>query len=95
MNKTHELKTDPQVYDAVAFGGKSFELRLNDRNFKVGDTLLLRRTEYSGIEMNAGMPLEFSGKESVWEVTHILHGPIYGLNSGWVIMSIVPDTTPL
>lgn len=93
--KTHELKTDPQVYDAVAFGGKTFEIRYNDRDFQVGDTLLLRRTEYSGLEMQNGSPLEFSGKASLWTVTYVLHGPLYGLNSGWVIMSIVPDTTPL
>lgn len=39
---THDLKTLPEYYKDVASGLKTFELRRNDRNFQVGDTLLLR-----------------------------------------------------
>lgn len=38
----HDLKIAPQYFDAVADGSKPFEVRFNDRNYKVGDTLLLR-----------------------------------------------------
>ncbi len=40
--KTHELKIVPAYYEAVASGRKCFELRNNDRDFKVGDQVLLR-----------------------------------------------------
>ena len=84
----HELKTDPEVFDAVKSGEKTFEIRLNDRNFKVGDVLFLRRTRHTGEEMRVGMPLEYTDDELRKTVRYILHGPIYGLADGWVIMSI-------
>ncbi|HHQ4697421.1 TPA: ASCH/PUA domain-containing protein [Aeromonas veronii] len=38
----HELKIKPEYFAAVVSGDKTFEIRNNaDRNFKVGDTLLL------------------------------------------------------
>ena len=37
----HELKTLPEYFEAVRKGDKTFELREDDRNFKVGDYLAL------------------------------------------------------
>ena len=50
FNKIHELKIKPVYFEAVKEGIKTFELRKDDRNFKVGDILLLREWEhkYSG-----------------------------------------------
>jgi hypothetical protein len=84
----HELKTDPKVFDAVADGKKTFEIRFNDRGFEVGDELCLRRTEHTGDEMRAGAPLIYAGGFWTVEVLHIMHGPAYGLEEGWCIMSI-------
>ena len=86
--KIHELKTDPEVYDAVCNGEKSFEIRFDDRNFKVGDRLILKKTIHTGEEMNMGKPLNYIGVEKAVEVLYILRGQIYGLMDGWVIMSI-------
>ena len=38
----HELKCWPAYFAAVCDGRKTFELRLNDQGFKVGDVLWLR-----------------------------------------------------
>jgi hypothetical protein len=40
--KTHELKTWPEYFSAVWHGLKNFEVRENDRNFLVGETLELK-----------------------------------------------------
>lgn len=86
--KIHELKTDPDVYDAVASGLKTFEIRKDDRGFQVGDALLLRKTLHSGERMKQGMPLVYTGHSIQVNVSHILRGPVYGLVDGWVIMSV-------
>ena len=39
--KTHELKTLTKYFDAILSGEKTFEIRKNDRDFRVGDTLIL------------------------------------------------------
>lgn len=88
---THELKTDPAVFDEVAAGRKTFEIRFNDRNFQVGNKLVLRRTRLTGWTMKqCNLPLEYTGEQVERTVTHILRGPLYGLAAGWVIMSLCP-----
>lgn len=86
-----ELKTDPALFDAVVRGHKTHEIRLNDRNYQVGDVLLLRRTRHTGEEMHGGAPLAYTGQQLRVLVTHVLEG--YGLMPGWVILSVyVMDT---
>lgn len=41
--KVHELKLNTAYYDDVKTGLKTFEIRKNDRDFKVGDVLSLTR----------------------------------------------------
>lgn len=38
----HELKLHPRYFNRVADGTKTFEIRKNDRDFQVGDRLLLK-----------------------------------------------------
>jgi ASC-1-like (ASCH) protein len=38
----HDLKILPQYFEEVYNGNKTFEIRKNDRDFKVGDILMLR-----------------------------------------------------
>jgi hypothetical protein len=87
----HDLKTDPEVFDAVARNEKTFEIRKDDRGYQVGDALILRRTRYTGEQMHFGSPVEYTGEKEVRRVTHLLRGPLYGLAEGWVILSISKD----
>ncbi|NPU91443.1 MAG: DUF3850 domain-containing protein [Gammaproteobacteria bacterium] len=88
--RTHELKTDPIVFDAVLSRRKTFEIRYNDRDYHTGDTLILRRTRYTGDEMLSGEPLIYVGNPLPVTITYMMHGPAYGLAPGWVIMGIAP-----
>lgn len=83
----HELKTDSDVFGAVVRGDKLYEIRKDDRDFKVGDVLHLKETVHTGEEMIQGAPLKYTGREAWVEVGHILRGPVYGLTLGWCIMS--------
>ena len=94
MMSTHELKTDPVVFRAVVDGLKTYEIRKNDRGFSAGDTLILRETSVSGAEMAAGAPLEYTGRQHVAQVSHVLTGPIYGLAAGWAILSLATPSGP-
>lgn len=38
----HQLKTWPEYFEETWSGRKTFEIRKNDRNYKVGDEVLLR-----------------------------------------------------
>ena len=84
----HTLKTDSAVFQAVLMQEKTFEIRKHDRDFRVGDVLVLQETKYTGEEMRDGALLEYTRREYEAEVTHILDGPIYGLAEGWCILSI-------
>ncbi len=85
----HDLKTDSDVFKQAKAGRKTFEIRLADRDYKVGDTLTLHETRYTGNEMRAGKPLEYTGDTVLCAVTYVLHGPVYGLKEGWIVMAVI------
>lgn len=52
----HELKTYPKYFKETIEGNKPFEIRKDDRDFHVGDVLILKEwdnTKYSGREIGA------------------------------------------
>lgn len=72
---THELKILPK-YAAAQMGGlKPWELRKNDRDFKVGDiikfTIIGRDVTYSKV------------------IKYIFKGGEYGLEEGYCIMTLI------
>lgn len=77
---THDMKCWPIHYIEVCAGRKTCEVRLNDRNFQVGDFLCLR--EWNPVDE------KYTGRETVREVTHLLTGPMFGIGAGYVVMSI-------
>jgi hypothetical protein len=86
--RTHDLKTDPQEWDEVAAGRKTFEIRIDDHRYAVGDVLVLRKTRFDTKKMLNGAPLEYLGPPLVREVAGVMRGPMWGLARGWVIMSL-------
>ena len=44
--KIHELKLDTKYFNDVKSGNKKFEIRKNDRDFEVGDILVLRKISW-------------------------------------------------
>lgn len=63
-SKAHELRSWPGPFDAVKEGRKTFELRTDDRSYRVGDRLHLRRWDPE--------LADYTGAEIVVVVTHLL-----------------------
>lgn len=74
----HALKCWPEYFQSLWDGTKTLELRLNDRDFAVGDTLLQR--EYEPVTRF------YSGRWLRCRVTHIVTGP--WLAPGHIAMSV-------
>lgn len=78
MRQHHYLKTETEYYQAVEKGIKRFELRKNDRDFKIFDILYLEET-INGIYTGRKLP--------PIEIKCILHGGKYGLDKNYCILS--------
>ena len=72
--KRHELKTLPQYFEGLWSNKKTFEIRKNDRDFKVNDVLILREWDET-----------YSGRVCYRRITYITSFP-KGLKRGYVVM---------
>ena len=81
----HELKTWIPYFEEILTGNKTFEFRRNDRDFKVGDTLLLREYDHPN--------LQYTGRQLSVRITYKMEGGNFGLPHKMCIMSIT-RTTP-
>ena len=75
----HKLKITPQYFYDVCYRGKRFELRKDDRDYKVGDTLLLEEFEngkYTGKSFAPNGPIKYILRDC----------EEYGLKDGYCIL---------
>jgi hypothetical protein len=84
MIKCHVLKLESEFCDAVESGEKTFEVRINDRGFQVGDHIKFKAV-FNGKE------IFHSINDKDYEITYIIHG--WGLKTGYVALAI-KDTDP-
>lgn len=81
--KLHVLKIKNEYLVEIFCGRKTFELRRDDRDYKVGD--LIHFVDINGDEVDTK---EFN-KGNLYEITYILRNvPEYGLQDGFAILSI-------
>lgn len=86
----HELKSDPEAFRSVLRGAKVAEIRRNDRDFRVGDTVTLRETRHSSEDMRLlGHPLLYTGNKLGRQITYVQAG--YGLPEGLMVLSFGYD----
>ncbi len=83
----HELKVQPQFWDAIASGANPSNIRRDDRKFRVGDVCELKRYDPSH---------GFTGESVERVITHILMPEDFpnGLVAGHVILGF-GDLPPL
>ena len=79
--RTHELKIETHYLDDLLSGEKTFELRVNDRNYQKGDKL-----KFYDTRAELGKP-----RYHTFETLSVFSGtPAFGLEKGWVILSLTP-----
>ena len=86
----HELKIQPEYYDAVANGIKTFEIRKNDRNYNVGDTLLLKEFDKNDIyNRKWANHSEYTGRELCVVITYIFNlKDFLSIDEDYVVLGI-------
>lgn len=78
--KTHKIKLSDEFANDVLLGNKTFEIRYNDRNYKVGDYI-----EFVVVGENKE-PVEHMLNEVPYKITYVLSG--WGLQDGYVALGI-------
>ena len=79
LSKTIEKKILPEYFKEVKTGRKTFELRKDEDDVQVGDTLILR--EWDGEN--------YTGRQAVCDVSYVLRDvPEYGLQKGYCIIAL-------
>ena len=77
---THELKIRPKYFKAVVLGDKTFEIRKNDRNFRVGDIIVLHEwNEKCG----------YTGKHTLVYITYVMTDTEF-VKEGFAVLGIKP-----
>lgn len=80
---THELKIAPRWFEDVQSGRKNFEIRRNDRDFKIGDYLLLKEWERG----------KYTGREITRKIQYIYEGDgTYGLSDEFCILGLYSNS---
>ena len=75
----HDLKTIPEIWDKVDAREKNFEVRFDDRGYKVGDILRLFRSTSPDFQKE-----NFIHRR----VTYILQGGQFGIEPDYVVMGL-------
>lgn len=80
-SKVHRLKTWPEPFEGVRSGRKTYEIRVNDRDFEVGDVLVLEEwLPASG---------EYTGRRQIRRVTYMTQGGQWNLPKNLCVLGMV------
>ena len=77
----HELKTWPEYFEEIKTGDKTFEIRKNDRNFKIGDEILLDEYEPKLDR--------YTGRQLLGKITYIIRDFPIALKDNYIVFSFI------
>lgn len=86
QRQSHELKTWPSCFAAANAGNKPFDVRENDRNFQVGDLLVLREFDPE--------TEQYTGQTVTRWVSYVLQGGAFGIRPEWCVLGF-SDLPPI
>lgn len=80
----HAIKIKEKYFKAVLSGEKTFEIRKNDRDYKVGDII-----RFVPIDDECGMIIPHN--PNTYKITYVFYGGEYGLEEGYCVFGIAKD----
>ena len=87
--RTHELKTWPSFFAGIWDESKTFEVRRNDRDFMVGDLLILAEwNPHYHVAHDAAVQVGLTGRECRRVVTYVLRGGEFGIEVGFCVLGL-------
>lgn len=75
--KMHALKIQKKYYEEILEGRKKYEIRFNDRNFSIGDSILLKEingSEYTGRQILKRIVTITDDFEPLVEINYVVFG---------------------
>lgn len=78
MTQEHEIKIDTRYYNRVQTGEKTFEIRKDDRDYQVGDKLLMREHIEGEGDVNYSSPIH----------AIITYKSTFQQKEGWCVLGI-------
>lgn len=75
----HALKIEPNYYEDIKSGNKSFEVRKNDRDFRTGDYIVLNELSDTRDE--------YTGRSILMKITSIVNDERF-CKEGYIIMGL-------
>lgn len=79
----HGIKCWKEFFEETWQGRKTFELRLNDRDYNVGDTVTLREFDH--------VKGTYTGRLITGTITYLVEGGRFGLTEGWCCFQLEID----
>jgi len=83
--RIHHLKTWPNPFTAMWKGDKTYEIRKNDRDFGVGDLLVLQEYDPRDGSHYRG---QFTKRAILARVSYLTEGGKWGLPEGLCVMAL-------
>lgn len=84
--RAHHIKCWPEAFEEIRARRKTAEFRLNDRDYRAGDTLLIREWDPDR--------KEYTHRELSRTISHVLKDG-FGMPTGYAMLSLTESTTPL
>lgn len=88
MSRDHALKTWPVFFERMVDGSKTFEIRKDDRDFQVGDTLSLHEWSPSANYQRGAYTDRVLRAEITYILRPVLSGDVPGIADGYCVLAL-------
>lgn len=77
--KHHQIKCWPDYFEPVLNGDKTFDVREDDRDYQVGDLLIIREWDPDN---------GFTSRITIREITYKMDGGRFGIDENYCVLGI-------